>query len=318
MTKNNSFNQPVPATGPVLLYGSVQFDMSSEISGRTYRIFVFKPSVPPPPSGYPLVIAADGNMTFPIMATLDATFALTGKAALVVGVGYATDDPMALFSLRTRDLTPPTPLANIQQRAGQPPLNPEDYGGSENFYRFLTEELRPVVAAAYPVDAGDQTLYGHSIAGMFTLEVLLNHPGSFRNFIISSPSIWWNKRSVLNDVPGFVCNIEAGEAAPRALILVGGTEQEVPAAFPPAITDALMKKMPYVPSALRDLIIKIVFKKKMLEYRMVDNARELAARLQQVKGKPGYGISFHAFEGEDHLTALPASIGRALAFVLRP
>jgi uncharacterized protein len=317
MTESNSFFQSMPKHNPVSIYGSVQFDMFSKISGRTYRIFIFKPAIPPPPSGYPVVLTTDGNLTFPIMATLSATFALTGKAALVIGVGYPTDDPMRLFSLRYRDQTPSLPLTGLKQRPGQQHINPDDYGGSENFFRFLTEELRPLIAVSYPVDPGDQTLYGHSIAGMFTLHVLFNHPESFTNFVASSPSIWWNKRSVLNDVPGLLRKVQNREIAPRLLLLVGDKEQDVPATLPPEMTSALMKKMHVVPSAIRNIIAGIYIKKKMLDYRMVDNARGLSDRLQQIKGGKGYVVGFHAFEGEDHLTVLPASISRALAFVLK-
>src|SRR5271170_6691322 len=111
-----------PAQHPVALRGSVQFDMPSKISGRTYRIFVFKPAAPPPPSGYPVVVVIDGNMSFPLAATLDAAFALRGgKAALVVGVGYPADDEITPFFMRNRDLTPPTPLSGISQNPGMPP-----------------------------------------------------------------------------------------------------------------------------------------------------------------------------------------------------
>ncbi len=110
---------PLPAQSPVLVYGSIQFDMPSVISGRTYRIFVFKPADPPPPSGFPVVVVTDGNLSFPLAATMDAAFALNGgKAALVVGVGYAIDNPMKFIGLRTRDLTPPTPLSGIRQNPG--------------------------------------------------------------------------------------------------------------------------------------------------------------------------------------------------------
>jgi predicted alpha/beta superfamily hydrolase len=171
---------PAPAQSPVLVRRSIQFDMRSKISGRTYRIFVFKPAAPPPPSGYPVLVVTDANMTFPLAATVDATFGLMGgKSALVVGVGYAADNDYTPYLMRNRDLTPPTPLSGIAQNPGMPPAKLEDYGGSETFYRFLVDELRPAIAAAYPVNAGDQTLYGHSLAGLFTLDVLFNHPGSF-------------------------------------------------------------------------------------------------------------------------------------------
>jgi uncharacterized protein len=288
----------LPAPGPVPLRGAIQFDMASAISGRTYRIFVFKPTAPPPPSGYPVVVATDGNLSFPIAATLAGAFSLQGgKAALVVGVGYPADNDFTAFQERNRDLTPVTPLAGIRPVPGRPPPRLEDYGGADGFYRFLVEELRPAIAAAYEVDAHDQTLYGHSLGGLFVLGVLFNHPGAFRNFVASSPSIWWNRRALLKGEPGFADKIRAG-ATPRVLILVGGDEQEVPATLMPGMTRAQTRRL-------------------LGMARMVDNARELAERLRQIRGKPGYTVGFHALEDEDHLTVVPTSISRTLAFALR-
>ncbi len=50
--------------------------------------------------------------------------------------------------------------------------------------------------------------------------------------------------------------------------------------------------------------------------RMVDNAWELANRLGRITGC-GYASCFHAFENEDHLTGMAASVGRALDFATR-
>ncbi len=47
--------------GPVSIPGALQFDMASKISGRDDRVFVFKPLLPPPPEGYPMVMASDGK-----------------------------------------------------------------------------------------------------------------------------------------------------------------------------------------------------------------------------------------------------------------
>ena len=153
---------PKASRSPVVVHGSIQFDLPSCVSGRSYRIFVFKPAASPPPSGYPVVVVTDGNLSFPLFATMSAGFEFAGQAALVVGVGYPTDDPIKLVSLRTRDLTPPTPLEGIPHRPGQPEISLEDYGGSELFSRFLVEELRPAITSAYAVSASNQTLYGHS------------------------------------------------------------------------------------------------------------------------------------------------------------
>ncbi len=284
---------------PVTLRGATQLDMTSKISGRAYRIFVFQPPSPPPASGYPLVVMTDGNMSFPAAATLSGMFGLQGgKAALVVGVGYPADDAFTPFVQRNRDLTPPTPLSGIRPVPGQPPPKLENYGGSQDFQRFLVEELRPAIADAYTVDPNDQTLYGHSLGGLFVLGVLFAQPGSFRNFVASSPSIWWNKRAVLKNEPAFADKIRAGAATPRVLILVGADEQDPPPDLPPGMTRPQMKRL-------------------LTRARMVDNARELAERLAQIKGKPGYSVRFHALDDEDHLTVVPTSISRTLAFALR-
>jgi predicted alpha/beta superfamily hydrolase len=47
-----------------------------------------------------------------------------------------------------------------------------------------------------------------SWGGLFTLGVLLNHPETFHNFVASSPSIWWNRRSVLANVPAYPTGYE--------------------------------------------------------------------------------------------------------------
>jgi predicted alpha/beta superfamily hydrolase len=273
--------------------------MASKISGRTYRIFVYNPAAPAPPDGYPVVVVTDGNLMFPLAATLSAAFSLSGgKTALVVGIGYPGDDVMAAFSQRNRDLTPPTPLSRIRRIPGLPPPSLENFGGSKQFSRFIIEELRPAIAAAYPVDGKDETLFGHSLGGLFTLNVLFKHPKSFRNFVASSPSIWWNRRSLLKGEPAFSDVIETGQAAPRVLILAGEREQEIPATLPPGLTLAQTRAM-------------------MRDARMVDNARELAERLAGAKGQGGYRVEFHAFEAEDHLTVIGAAVARALTFALR-
>jgi predicted alpha/beta superfamily hydrolase len=133
----------------------------------------------------------------------------------------------------------------------------------------------------------------------------------------SSPAIWWNNRSLLEKVPPFVAKIRAKEAGPRVLITVGSTEQDVPRPLPPSLTDAVKKKLSKMPAVLRNIIGRMAAKRMMRSWRMVDNARDLSEALQQIGGTGDYAVRFHEFQEEDHLTALPASVGHALAFVLK-
>jgi hypothetical protein len=65
----------LPAQSPVVVSGSIQFDMPSRISGRTYRIFVFKPAAPPPPSGYPVVVLEDEDHLTALPASISRALA---------------------------------------------------------------------------------------------------------------------------------------------------------------------------------------------------------------------------------------------------
>ena len=291
---------PPPGEIPAYLPFTAQFDLTSKLNGRAYRIFLFKPLLPPPPEGYALIVTSDGNLTFPIASVVNAAYGLGGgRNAVVVGVGYTTDNPLEWGLLRHRDLTPPTPLSAIPAMPGWPEPKPEDYGGAEEFHRFLTEELRPLIAARWPIDPADQTLYGHSLGGLFTLYALLNHPTSFRGFVASSPSIWWNERAILDDVPAFAARIAAGEAQPRVLITIGATEQDPLAVVPPGFTRETAEKM-------------------IVDARMVENAAELGAQLEALKGGPSYLARYRALDEDDHTTSLATSIGRMLGFALRP
>jgi predicted alpha/beta superfamily hydrolase len=287
-----------PAAGalPAVMPASAQFELASKISGRTYRVWVRTPIGPPPAGGWPVVVVTDGNGLFPIAAETMVLRQLRGdKGALVVGVGYPVITELDMLELRNRDLTP-TPF-NPADNPGGPPM--KESGGAELFYRFLTEELRPAIAAAYPTNPKDQTLYGHSLGGLFTLGVLFRHPAAYSTYLASSPSIWWDRRVVLKDEARFEAKVAAGEVAPRVLIVVGADEETPPKRLPPGLTAAAAKA-----SAARA--------------RMVSNARELALRLAKVKGRAPYEVRFHAFEDEDHMSVLPASISRTLGFALAP
>jgi predicted alpha/beta superfamily hydrolase len=285
------------AQAPVTLFGASQFDLASKISGRTYRISVYKPLTPAPPSGYPVVFVTDGNGMFPLAAAQMALMGLAGKGAVVVGIGYPSDDFMKPMMLRYRDLTPVTEDKTLFST--QPPLAEADQGGgSDLFYRFIAEELRPAVSASYPLDAHHQTLYGHSLGGLFVLGVLFKHPESFNNYVASSPSIWWDSKSVLKDESGFLAKARSAKHPVRVLICVGAKEQD-----------------PYSQAPPGNMLLSEV-NKKIAEARMVDNARDLAHRLAQAGAKSGFVVRFQDFSAEDHLSVVPASISRALGFAL--
>lgn len=75
-------------------------------------------------------------------------------------------------------------------------FNAGDYGGSASYIAFLEKELIPLITGRYKV-SGHRTIIGESLAGLLASEILLKHPHLFNEYIIISPSLWWDHQSLL-------------------------------------------------------------------------------------------------------------------------
>ena len=91
---------------------------------------------------------------------------------------------------RTRDLT----TSQIKMRRG----SAFDYetGGAETFTKFMEEELIPYIDSKYPTMTY-RTLIGHSHAGQFTINMLVNHAHLFQNYIAIDPTLDWDNQKLL-------------------------------------------------------------------------------------------------------------------------
>ncbi len=223
------------------------------------------------------------------------------RPAIIVGIGYPTDNLWVATRLRQRDLLPekPTPdyLPTFLQSASFLGATADDAGGAEQFYHFIVDELRPRLAQEMPVNAANQTLWGHRYAGLFTLHVLFNHPAAFQTYIASSPSTPFNNRAIFAGVPVFKAAIEHGEAHPRILLTAASL-----ANYPPAAMLASMKP---------DDVLRFA-----KQGSMIGNMMELGLTLKAIKGPAGYSVSRYVFDGENHMSVVPASLSRALTFAL--
>ncbi len=69
-------------------------------------------------------------------------------------------------------------------------------GGADNFLAFLKNEVIPYIDKKLPT-SGENSLFGHSYGGLFTLYALLKEPDLFTNYYCSDPAFQWkNKRMV--------------------------------------------------------------------------------------------------------------------------
>ncbi len=70
-------------------------------------------------------------------------------------------------------------------------------GGANNFIDFFKNELIPYIDKKLPV-SGDNSLFGHSLGGLFTFYVLLKKPDLFSNYYCSDPAFPWNNRRIIS------------------------------------------------------------------------------------------------------------------------
>lgn len=152
---------------------------------RAYWIYKPEESAGDSAGNLPVLYLLDGDVFFHSVVGFTRFFSSSRASSLPPCIVIAV-----LNTDRTRDFTP---TCSAARRDGT--VHPEDKpqgGGAGQFYRFLTEELRPEVGRR--VSGGSSSfLVGHSYAGLFTLEVLLRHPGSFDTFIAIDPSLWWDQ-----------------------------------------------------------------------------------------------------------------------------
>lgn len=181
-----------------------------------------------PDKRYPVLWLTDGPLLFHLAVGLVNTLVIGSLAPemIIVGVGCASEAGVTEFGRRRNiDLTPPGksmffdgPGGDFMRKMGAPTAPQQ----ADDLLAFLVDELRPALARTYRMD-DDHALAGHSGGGMFTSYALFARPGTFRRYIIGSPS------SNAADRAAF--RLEAEYAAAnkdlKADVFFGAGEQEI-------------------------------------------------------------------------------------------
>ncbi len=277
-----------------------QFEIQSQSTGRAYNISLKRPEVPVGRSGpltdCPILILLDSAAVFGAAvenASMRGIFHDV-ETAVIVGIGY----PTAMIEeakLRVRDLTPSTSLG-LGAPSSMEALLGTERGGADLFLSFILDELVPAVVDRVPeASPTRRVLVGASLGGLFTAHALVTRPEAFETFVANSPSLWWNDFEVTKHLDDFKGRLSASGASPRVLITVGSREQDAPDIDFPGVD--LKETTPFVQRC-----------------RMVDAASDFAKDLKSA-GLPE--VSSVIFADEDHLSVVPAAIGRAVTFALR-
>lgn len=167
--------------------------------GQPYRIQLYRPAGPGP---FPLLYLLDGEEFFPACALYQRCWepfgASTGAVPLaIVGVGFGREH---LQGGRMRE---------------------ERYGGTA-LLDLLDGPLPALLAEKINLDHSRRAIFGHSLAGRWVLSCYFHRPGCARLYLAASPSIWWQRRSILREEALIRPDLLAGR---RLWLSVGGLEE---------------------------------------------------------------------------------------------
>lgn len=169
---------------PDLTYGSVA-RLQSKVLNEERRINVFLPPAYEKSSNrFPVLYLLDGSAHedyFHVTSLIDFLATYDAMPGTIV-IGISNVD-------RRRDFTPPT--EDEKDRAAAP-----TGGGADKFVSFLETELIPYVDSHYRTN-GTRTIIGQSLGGLLATKVLLEKPRLFDQYVIVSPSLWWNRQALL-------------------------------------------------------------------------------------------------------------------------
>lgn len=266
----------MPPYTAVTLPGARSFILRST-AGRQYRILLWVPDSPPPAAGFPVLYLLDANAVF--ATAVEAMRVQTrGKAgiapAVIVGIGYPGTEPFP--PERQEDfLLPeaqpaPAVAAKISER-GLPLV-----GNALEFQAFLKRVLFPAIETEHPVDVSQRAILGHSLGGLFVLELLFTRTSLFRHYLAGSPSLHWDQQRMEAKEQTFCDQVSLHKERVHLLLAVEGEGREHIS-------------------------------------RLYDNTLELYERLRAQTGDH-LRLDLKVFAEEGHVSMLPGFISSALRF----
>jgi len=199
--ENDSLHQRITRErAGVRLDHSVVEELTSKYTNESYDIYIsYPPDFKTSGKEYPVLIVLDAEVNFGGVTYISQRLTKDNLVPelLIVGIAYKGEtDEETYYSVRSKDFTPSSDKSQEERHGDK--FN-SGSGGAENFVKFLSLELFPYLKDNYPIRADNRTIYGHSFGGLFGFHVLLRHPALFDNYLLLSPSLWWNTSEILKD-----------------------------------------------------------------------------------------------------------------------
>ncbi|EDY83721.1 Putative esterase superfamily [Verrucomicrobiia bacterium DG1235] len=72
-----------------------------------------------------------------------------------------------------------------------------EMGGAPIFLECIKQKIVPMIEEEFRTVPGERTLMGHSFGGLFGLFALFEEPSYFKNYVVGSPSLFWDEKLML-------------------------------------------------------------------------------------------------------------------------
>jgi predicted alpha/beta superfamily hydrolase len=266
---------------PYELKGTQVWTVPDPVSGRTYEIFVNLPAsyAENADRSYPVLYLTDSDYAFPVVRSITNRVRDDGKTLedfILIGLSYSVGDN-PVFS-RNRDYTPTPAGTSASRRTGK-----FVHGEAEAYRIYLQSEVQPFVQKRFRADTRRQIFMGHSYGALFGAHVLLTEPTMFSDYILGSPSLWYDKRYIFTAEQQYAA---ANSDLPAKVFLYVGS-------FETVRNEPRYRK----------------------EIDMVGDMHKFAERLKS-RNYPGLTVATEVVHDEDHLTVFPSGFTRGLLTVL--
>ena len=201
-SENNSLVQLIAKSNTnVRIKNTIVNELTSKYTGEAYDILISYPNnYKNSGKMYPVLVVLDAEVNFGAISYISQRLIKDEliPELFVVGIAYQGDtDEDSYYSLRSRDFTPTVDKVEEQRHKNK---YKSGTGGAENFVKFLSFELVPYLMNNYPIMDKGKTIYGHSFGGLFGTHLLINHPALFDNYLLLSPSLWWDRKIILKNL----------------------------------------------------------------------------------------------------------------------
>ncbi len=166
-------------------------DIKDPISNRVYPIFIKLPASYKANNekSYPVIYLTDAWYSFQIISGATRFPMNTGKMqeAIIVGVSYSKGSKGP--SSRIRDYTHKKDNSWKLQT-----------GKALEHAHFIENSVFPYIKSQYRVN-DSRTYVGNSLGGLLGAYILLTKPDMFNNYVLGSPSVWFNDNDILKIKP---------------------------------------------------------------------------------------------------------------------